>query len=48
MLDASAGGASLNKSYNEAYDLIDSIVANSYQWPTASVNSAKNVAVFKN
>ncbi|KAL5565094.1 hypothetical protein UlMin_028258 [Ulmus minor] len=44
MLDASAGGALLNKSYAEAYDLIESIVANSYQWPTSRINSTKKVA----
>ena len=30
MLDALVGGALLNKSYTEAYDLIESITANSY------------------
>ena len=44
MLDASAGGALLNKSYVEAYNLIESIAANSYQWSTSRVNSAKKVA----
>ena len=44
MLDASAGGALLNKSYAEAYDLIESIAANSYQWPTSRINSTKKVA----
>ena len=39
MLDASAGGAALlNKSYVEAYDQIESIAANSYQWPTSRLN----------
>ncbi|KAL5539546.1 hypothetical protein UlMin_045339 [Ulmus minor] len=44
MLDASAGGALLNKSYAEAYDLIESIAANSYQWPTSRINTTKKVA----
>ena len=44
MLNASIVGALLNKSYNEAYGLIESIAANSYQWPIARVNSAKKVA----
>ncbi|KAL5539888.1 hypothetical protein UlMin_042923 [Ulmus minor] len=44
MLDASAGGALLNKSYAEAYELIESIAANSYQWPTSRINSTKKVA----
>ncbi|KAL5540766.1 hypothetical protein UlMin_044089 [Ulmus minor] len=44
MLDASAGGALLNKSYAEAYELIESIAANSYQWPTSRINTTKKVA----
>ncbi|KAL5573431.1 hypothetical protein UlMin_023028 [Ulmus minor] len=44
MLDPSTGGALLNKSYAEAYDLIESIAANSYQWPTSRINSMKKVA----
>ena len=44
MLDAFAGGALLNKSYVEVYELIESIVANSYQWPTPRLNSTKKVA----
>ena len=43
MLDASTGGALLNKSYAEAYELIESIAANSYQWPTSRLNSTKKV-----
>lgn len=34
MVDASSGGALLRKSYKECYDLVESIVFNSYQWPT--------------
>ena len=44
MLDAFARGALLNKSYAEAYELIESIAANSYQWPTSRLNSTKKVA----
>ena len=44
MLDAYVGGALLNKSYTEAYDLIESIAMNSYQWPTSRINSMKKVA----
>ena len=44
MLNSSAGGALLNKSYAEAYELIESIAANSYQWPTSRLNSTKKVA----
>ena len=44
MHDASAGGALLNKFYAKAYELIESIATNIYQWPTARLNSAKKVA----
>ncbi|KAL5578038.1 hypothetical protein UlMin_019737 [Ulmus minor] len=44
MIDASAGGALLNKSYAEAYELIESIAVNSYQWPNSRINSTKKVA----
>ncbi|KAI5417343.1 hypothetical protein KIW84_042087 [Lathyrus oleraceus] len=33
MLDALSGGALLSKSYEEGYKLIESITANTYQWP---------------
>ncbi|MCI44634.1 hypothetical protein A2U01_0065873, partial [Trifolium medium] len=38
--DASSGGTLLSKSYNEGFELIESITANTYQWPTARANSA--------
>jgi len=44
MLDASAGGALLNKSYSKTYELIESIATNSYRWPTSRINSTKKVA----
>ena len=44
MLDASTRGALLNQSYAEAYDLIESIASNNYQWPTSRFNSTKKVA----
>ncbi|KAK5845657.1 hypothetical protein PVK06_001857 [Gossypium arboreum] len=34
MVDASADGAILSKSYNEAYEIIERITSNNYQWPT--------------
>ena len=33
MVDASANGALLSKSYNEAYKILERIVNNNYQWP---------------
>lgn len=41
MLDASSRGALLSKSYNEAYELIEGIAANSYQWSTARATTSK-------
>lgn len=43
MLDASNGGALLSKSYENSYRLIESITANTYQWPItrATANSAQ-------
>jgi len=34
MLDVSSGGALLRKSYQECYDLVESITANSHPWVT--------------
>lgn len=39
MLDASSGGALLSKSYEEGYKLIESITANTYQWPVTRANT---------
>lgn len=41
VLDVSSGGVLLSKSYEEVYMLIESITANTYQWPVtrASTNS---------
>ena len=33
MVDASANGALLSKSYNEAYEILERIANNNYQWP---------------
>ncbi|KAA3467022.1 bromodomain-containing protein [Gossypium australe] len=34
VVDASANGVLLSKSYNEAYEIIERIANNNYQWPT--------------
>lgn len=47
MLDASSEGALLNQSYNNAYELIETIVANNYQWPTARVLQRKLLVFMK-
>lgn len=43
MLNVSSGVAIWKHSYNEAYDWIKTIVANSYQWPTARASVAMKV-----
>ena len=35
MVDASANGALLSKSYTEAYEILERIANNNYQWPSA-------------
>ncbi|KAH9792219.1 hypothetical protein KPL71_004032 [Citrus sinensis] len=35
IVDASANGALLSKSYNEAYEILERIANNNYQWPSA-------------
>ncbi|KAG8501049.1 hypothetical protein CXB51_003148 [Gossypium anomalum] len=44
VVDASANGAILSKSYNEAYEIIERIASNSYQWPTNRATSGRRVA----
>ena len=34
MVDASANGALLSKSYTEAYEILERIANNNYQWPS--------------
>ncbi|KAA3473721.1 retroelement pol polyprotein-like [Gossypium australe] len=44
VVDASANGALLSKSYNEAYEIIERIASNNYQWPTSRAASGRRVA----
>lgn len=39
MLDASYGGALFSKSYQEGYNLIESITAKTYQWPVTRTST---------
>ncbi|KAH9768947.1 hypothetical protein KPL71_011805 [Citrus sinensis] len=41
MVDASANGALLSKSYNEAYENLERIANNNYQWPSTRQVAAK-------
>ncbi|KAA3477840.1 Retrotransposon gag protein [Gossypium australe] len=44
VVDASANGALLFKSYNEAYKIIERIASNNYQWPKNRAPSGRQVA----
>ena len=44
MVDASANGALLMKSYNEAYEILERMSNNNYQWPTERVATGRRVA----
>ena len=41
MVDASANGALLSKSYNEAYEILERIANNNYQWPSIRQAAAR-------
>ncbi|KAH9714640.1 protein kinase domain-containing protein [Citrus sinensis] len=41
MVDASANGALLYKSYNEAYEILERIANNNYQWPSTRQAAAR-------
>ncbi|XP_062080494.1 uncharacterized protein LOC133785259 [Humulus lupulus] len=44
VVDASANGALLAKSYNEAYEILERISNNNYQWPTSRLSTGRKVA----
>ncbi|KAH9780492.1 hypothetical protein KPL71_008099 [Citrus sinensis] len=44
MVDASANGALLSKSYNEAYEILEIITNNNYQWPSTRQAAARGTA----
>ena len=48
MVDASANGALLSKSYNEAYKIFKKITNNNYQWPSIRQIAARGVAGIHN
>ncbi|KAA3487293.1 Retrotransposon gag protein [Gossypium australe] len=43
VVDASANGALLSKSYNEAYEIIERIANNNYQWSTSQATLGRRV-----
>ncbi|KAH9762816.1 hypothetical protein KPL70_000947 [Citrus sinensis] len=44
MVDASTNGALLSKSYNEAYEILERIANNNYQWPSTRQAAARGTA----
>ncbi|XP_060969639.1 uncharacterized protein LOC133036888 [Cannabis sativa] len=44
VLDASASGAILSKSYNEAFEILERIASNNYQWSTNRAPTSRKVA----
>ena len=44
MVDASANGALLSKSYTEAYEILERIANNNYQWPSVRQPVARGSA----
>ena len=44
VLDASANGAILSKSYNEAYEILETIASNNYQWSNNRAPISRKVA----
>lgn len=46
-IDAASRGAFMAKSYEEAYDLIETMAANNYQWPTTRMTQPKVVGVLE-
>ena len=44
VLDASANGAILSKSYNEAYEILETIASKNYQWSNYSAPISNKVA----
>ncbi|KAM6564131.1 hypothetical protein CsatB_024129 [Cannabis sativa] len=44
VLDASANGAILSKSYNEAFEIVERIASNNYQWSTNRAPTSRKVA----
>ena len=44
MVDASTNGLLLSKSYNEAYEILERIANNNYQWPSTRQIVARGAA----
>ncbi|XP_050259914.1 uncharacterized protein LOC126704981 [Quercus robur] len=47
MVDAAAGGALMSKTHEAAYELLEELVSNNYQWPTERAMSRKTAGVLE-
>ncbi|XP_062114643.1 uncharacterized protein LOC133825757 [Humulus lupulus] len=47
LIDAAAGGASMRKSANEAYDLLEEMTMNNQQWPSERSSSRKVAGMYE-
>ncbi|PON97897.1 hypothetical protein TorRG33x02_062120 [Trema orientale] len=45
IVNAAAGGALMGKSTNDAYELLEEMVANNYQWPSERVNPRRAASI---
>ena len=45
IVDAAAGGALMGKSSDEAFDLLEEMAANNYQWPSERVNPKRAASI---
>ena len=43
-MDAASNGALMSKTYNEAYELLERMASNNYQWPIERVPTGRKVA----
>lgn len=44
-IDAVAGGALIGKNIDEAYELLETMATNDYQWPSARMNQPKAAGI---
>ena len=47
VIDASVGGVFIKKFKDEAYELLDDILTNNFEWPSEKVISKKAVEVYE-
>ena len=46
-IDAAAGGALMAKNYDEAYNLLENMAANNYQWPTSRMHQPRAAGILE-